>query len=47
MPRFIDFEKIIPMPKELDIETSLSGDDAICMYLAAVNPWMPNMGAAK
>lgn len=43
----IDFEKIIPMPKELDIETSLSEDDAIYMYLAAVNPRMPNMGAAK
>ena len=24
----IDFEKIIPMPKELDIETSLSEEDA-------------------
>lgn len=43
----IDFGKIIPMPKELDIETSLSADNAIYMYLAAVNPRMPDMGAAK
>lgn len=43
----IDFEKIIPIPKELDIETSLSEDDAIYMYLAAINPQMPDMGVAK
>ena len=43
----IDFEKVIPMPKDLDIETSISKDDAIYIYLAAVNPQMPDMGVAK
>ena len=43
----IDFEKIIPMPKELDIETTLSKSDAIYMYLVAINPRRPDMGAAK
>jgi hypothetical protein len=37
-----DFNKIIPMPKELDIECGTSTDNAISVYLTAVNPKTPD-----
>lgn len=34
----LDFNKLIPMPKSLNIESSTSQGDAACLYMTAINP---------
>lgn len=43
----IDFNKLIPMPKSLDIMSGSETDRAISIYLTAINPEKPNMGCSK
>ena len=43
----IDFNKIIPMPKELDVESGSIVDIAINVYLSAVNPANRNFDHEK
>lgn len=40
----IDFNKLIPMPKELHIESSSMTDQGIELYLTSINPLVPYYG---
>jgi len=44
---YFDFEKIIPMPKELRIDKSSYNDVAMKLYLAKINPLILNFGNDK
>ena len=37
----IDFNKIVPMPQSLDIESGSKTNEGIQLYLTAVNPTVP------
>lgn len=39
-----DFNTVIPMPKDLDIETGSRSMDGIKLYLGTLNPLVPNLG---
>lgn len=43
----LDFNKVIPMPKSLDIESGTTTDRAVALYLLALNPETENYGIAK
>ena len=43
----IDFNKIIPMPKSLNIEAGSRTDDALYVCMVALNPSAPDMGFPK
>jgi len=43
----IDFNKLKPMPKSLEIESGTKTDRAISIYLTALNPKKPDMGCGK
>lgn len=43
----IDFNKLIPMPESLNIESGSETDRAISLYLTAINPMQPDMGCGK
>lgn len=43
----IDFNKLIPMPESLNIESGSKTDRAISVYLTALNLHSPNMGCEK
>lgn len=45
-PRF-DFNTIIPMPKELEVEKSSKSNDGFLLYLASINPLIPNIGKTE
>lgn len=42
-----DFNKVIPMPKELEIEFSSKSDDGLVLYLALINPNIKYFGEEK
>ncbi len=42
-----DFNTIIPMPEELDVEKSKKGHDGLILYLAKINPYMLGVGEMK
>ena len=42
-----DFNTIIPMPEELDVEKSKRGYDGVILYLARINPYMLGVGEIK
>lgn len=42
-----DFNKVIPMPKELQIEFSSKSNRALCLYLTKINPLVPYYGDKK
>lgn len=39
-----DFNKVIPMPKELQIEFSSKSNRGLCLYLTKINPLVPYYG---
>lgn len=43
----IDFNKLIPMPESLNIESGSETNRAISVYLTALNPRTPDMGYGK
>ena len=43
----IDFNKLIPMPESLDIESGTATDRAIEVYLTALNPQMPSISGVQ
>lgn len=43
----IDFNKLIPMPESLNIQSGSETNRAISAYLTALNPHTPDMGYAK
>jgi len=43
----IDFNKIVPMPKSLDIESGSNTDRSINLYLTSINPATPYYGDSK
>ena len=43
----IDFNKIVPMPKSLDIESGSKTDEGIQLYLTAINPAVTYFGLEK
>lgn len=46
-PGTIDFNKIIPMPPSLDIESGSRTIDGINLYLTSINPEVPYYGTEK
>ena len=43
----IDFNKLIPMPESLNIESGTTTDRAIEIYLTALNPQMPSVSGVQ
>ena len=43
----LDFNKLIPMPESLNIQSGSETNRAISAYLTALNPHTPDMGYAK
>ena len=43
----IDFNKLIPMPESLNIESGTTTDRAIEIYLTALNPQMPSISGVQ
>ena len=41
----IDFNKLIPMPKELNIEDGSKTNDGISLYLTKINPYAKHYGS--